>query len=683
MIGGSCKKVRRESGGPLRLSLFLVFSGMMLSSRLAAVPACPEPSEQIQPDGGTVRIFLKGDEFLHWQADAAGFTVLRDSAERWVYAAKAAGGGLVPSAARVGTDDPRQWGIPRRLLPEGEAARASAMRTLRRQPSSGSKEAGRRAATQGRLRNLVLLVEFPDRPHTYSKERFDALFNAAGYGVDEAVGSVSDFYREVTYGTLAVDSTLTEWILLDHEAAYYGKDLWGFDIRPREMVEEALAKLEARGFDFSTADGDQDGVVDSLTVIHAGGGQEYSGNDTDYIWSHQWTLTQPVLYDGTWVVSYHTEPERRGRDNNPASQGITRIGVICHEIGHILGLPDLYDYDYDSAGAGAFCLMASGSWNGLSGSQPAHPNAWCKVEAGWVTPVLVEGAGVISCRQVESHPQVYKLALGFPATEHFLVENRQGYGFDGGLPGSKHGLLIWHIDETAMNNDNQERYRVDLEEASGTQHLESNESAGDDRDYFRDGNLEAFDSGTIPDSRSHDGVKLGLSLYAISAPGAVMSFSARLDPDADYEIRRINCGGFAVGNWEADAEWKRGAPAYYHVKVEDTQGVPVAVYKTCRLGPVIKYKDKGFPAGDYRLKFHFMEPTFQKGGQRRFDLIVNGVTVLSNYDIVQRAGGWKRPRVESVDLTIVGDEGLKIMAVGLNGDRALLNGLEIISLNPF
>ena len=64
------------------------------------------------------------------------------------------------------------------------------------------------------------------------------------------------------------------------------------------MVQQALAALEARGFDFSTLDSDNDGWVDGLTVIHAGGGEEYTGNNANYIWSHQWEMTSTVTYDG-------------------------------------------------------------------------------------------------------------------------------------------------------------------------------------------------------------------------------------------------------------------------------------------------------------------------------------------------------------------------------------------------
>ena len=73
-------------------------------------------------------------------------------------------------------------------------------------------------------------------------------------------------------------------------------------------------------------------------------GQEYSGNSADCIWSHQWEMIEPLTRDGVTMSSYHTEPEIRGWSSSPSTQGIARIGVICHETGHFLGLPDLYDY---------------------------------------------------------------------------------------------------------------------------------------------------------------------------------------------------------------------------------------------------------------------------------------------------------------------------------------------------
>jgi len=44
--------------------------------------------------------------------------------------------------------------------------------------------------------------------------------------------------------------------------------------------------------------------------------------------------------DGVIVDDYIIVPEILALDGN-----ITTIGVICHELGHVFGLPDLYDID--------------------------------------------------------------------------------------------------------------------------------------------------------------------------------------------------------------------------------------------------------------------------------------------------------------------------------------------------
>jgi immune inhibitor A len=302
----------------------------------------------------------------------------------------------------------------------------------------------------------------------------------------------------------------------------------GRDAAPREMVQEALAALEARGFDFRTVDGDSDGWVDGLTIIHAGGGEEYGGNNPDYIWSHQWSLQSIVSYDGVRIQEYHTEPARRGYDGFPQTQGITRIGVICHENGHFLGLPDLYDYDYDSQGVGRFCLMAGGSWGGDDGTSPVHMSAWCKAYLHWVTPTLLSPGGMYSVPAVEMNPTLYKFRWSSSSNEYILIENRQGWGFDTDLPGTIRGILIWHVDETRLwngNNDDQDHYLVDLEEASGIQHLELDQNSGNDQDYYREGNATSFARTTSPNNLSYTGVPLGLDIIGISASGMLMSFN--------------------------------------------------------------------------------------------------------------------------------------------------------------
>jgi M6 family metalloprotease-like protein len=505
-----------------------------------AVPACPGPAKLKQPDGQFIEVVLRGDEFLHWHEDNAGFTILQNpQTGQWTYAVKASDGSLKPGTAVVGQADPRQVGLAPGLLPEGSIEHSSAVRQSRL-PLSPAQGGPSKLPRTGTMKNLVVLVQFPDKMGTRTVAEYQALFNTIGYTTDGAVGSVRDFYHEISYNALDVQSVVVDWITMDYGYAYYGgNDGYGNDSHPREMVVEALAKLEARGFDFSTLDADNDGWVDGLTLIHAGGGEEYGGNDPNYIWSHKWNMTSTVTYDGKSMFEYHTEPERRGWDTAPSTQGITRIGVICHENGHFLGLPDLYDYGYDSKGVGDFCLMAGGSWNGNYGTQPAHMSAWCKKLLGWLTPTVVAGAGTFTVPRVEQNPIVYQLSGPFPSTQYFLVENRQGSGFDASLPGSSRGLLIWHVDETVANNNDQTHFKVDLEEASGTQHLELNSNEGDDADYYRQGNATSFTASTTPNNLSYSGTALGLNISTVSATGSNMTFTIGALPVDHFEWATI------------------------------------------------------------------------------------------------------------------------------------------------
>src|SRR5205807_742226 len=138
-------------------------------------------------------------------------------------------------------------------------------------------------------------------------------------------------------------------------------------------------------------DTDNDGFVDAIFLIHAGGGAEAEPNPTkrkNMIWSHKWTLPQPFVNQGVKVFAYCTEPEDG------------RVGVFSHELGHLLGLPDLYDATYRSHGIGDWCLMAGGSWGG-EGNRPARMSCWCLSKLGWIKPKVVTGKETLQLDTLE------------------------------------------------------------------------------------------------------------------------------------------------------------------------------------------------------------------------------------------------------------------------------------------
>jgi len=533
--------------GPiLRRLPALIFVGVCLRAGVAlAVPAHPDSFAARQPDGSAVKLFLRGDEHGHWHEDQAGYAATR-SAEtgQWVYA-REVDGAIVPTVHVVGQVDPGAIGL---VKPDGGRIVARAGDRPARDPAFQQSLTPQTEGSGVTRMNLVILVNFSDLTIPYSNAQYEDLFNQVGYTDDGAVGSVKDYYHELTFDAVTVESVVVGPVTLDNGHVYYGGNVGGDDANPQQMVWEAIDKLEDPNygfdFDFSTVDGDNSGSIDGLTVIHAGGGEEYGGNNPNYIWSH-FSIFGFRQYDGVSMAVYHTEPARRGWDGYPSTWGVTRIGVICHEMGHFFGLPDLYDYGGDSRGAGDFCLMAGGSWNGDQGNSPAHMSAWCKSNRGLVTPTVISTPGVHALEEIVTTGQVYKLQGPFASDEYFLVENRQGAGFDAQLPGSSRGLLIWHVDESQPNNDNQNHYKVDVEEASGPQHLQLNQSSGNDLDYFRLGNATEFTDRTTPNNANYGGTFLGLNVTDVSATGPNMSFEVSFP----YEVT-VNVVNPAWGDTE-------------------------------------------------------------------------------------------------------------------------------------
>ena len=228
----------------LAIALFLT----LLSVQSAfAIPAASQPSEVIQPDGTLITVYLRGDEYTHWNESSDGYQITKNSMNEWVYMLSLAGKS-VASEHLVGKSNPQAINALRpdtaTLAQRGKqnrVLRSPARETTDSTQTSTLQQAPALSQTTGVMYNLVVLVNFSDLAVAYPTQDYDALMNQVGYAADGAVGSVKDYYHEVSYNTLTVQSVVPEPVTLSNGYAYYGaNDIFGNDVRPREMVSEAL-----------------------------------------------------------------------------------------------------------------------------------------------------------------------------------------------------------------------------------------------------------------------------------------------------------------------------------------------------------------------------------------------------------------------------------------------------------
>jgi len=299
----------------------------------------------------------------------------------------------------------------------------------------------------------IFCVKYPDYNNQYSIDNFQAMLFSDTW----SSGSAKKYYQEVSYGNFILQGTCYGWFTADSNRAYYGRTN-GFS-RAARLAKELAQKADSL-INYAEFDNNGDGYVDCFTCLHSGFGYEESGSGAD-IHSHSWSFTLAGVGEYTTndpdpnnpgqyikIDGYVCDPER----SNYANIGtMVSIGVFCHEWGHALGLPDLYDTDGGGSGLGAWCLMSTGSWGGNNASpwKPSHMCSWAKMDLGWLNPTAIRSNDFYSLPDVENNAKAFWLiSRQRTFKEYFLVENRQKKGFDTTLYNS--GLLVYHIDDSVI-----------------------------------------------------------------------------------------------------------------------------------------------------------------------------------------------------------------------------------------
>ena len=371
------------------LTAFALLSFVFISEIKAQIPVsdCPASPYAIditQPDGTKISIIGKGSMKNSWTETLDGYSIVKNKDGVYEYAQKD-NNRLIPSGFLVQEDKnnvDKQNFLDKQTKHLRSTITAEELTPARITGTSADNNPGINLAfpTQGTHKVLVLLIDYPDLTATHTVAEFENFMNQEDYN---DTGSFRDYYLKVSDNKLDVNADVVGWYRADSAYEYYGKKN-GYE-RTRGLVREAVDAAEAAGVDFSIYDNDEDGYIDGIILVHAGQGAE-EGSLEDYIWSHRSSLGSDYYrtYDGIIINDYMVNPERRVWSNSGAG-GMVGIGVFCHEFGHGLNLPDLYDIDYSSAGVGSWGLMAGATWLGDE-KVPGFMSAWSRVTLGWITP---------------------------------------------------------------------------------------------------------------------------------------------------------------------------------------------------------------------------------------------------------------------------------------------------------
>jgi M6 family metalloprotease-like protein len=373
--------------------------------------------------------------------------------------------------------------------------------------------------TKGDAKALALLIEFPDYPHRNTPAEIAESLFGEGPPSNGFLDSLKNYYARSSYGQLSISGGILGWYTtVDNSSALDIENTPWYTLR-ENVIKEALNYYKSQGYDFSPYDADNDGYIDCLMVFWS----VPQGTWGSFWWGYfigsfdaNFLLSGKRIRDYTWQPAY---------DN---VLGVMNLRTVIHEVGHVLGLPDYYDYSPDygpNGGLGGIDMMDSAAWD--------H-NCFSKWVLDWISPVVVASGS----RNLTLNPSGISndAVLVMPNvtandifSEFFMVQNRGRTGNDGNFAynGNEYqfpnnGLLIWHVDATLnasktdyfYNNQSATHKLLRLMEADGLEEIELGTGRANAGDFYVPGKI--FGNLSTPSSRNYAGQATGVTVSGIA-----------------------------------------------------------------------------------------------------------------------------------------------------------------------
>ncbi len=528
------------------------FAGLLSAAYLTWVPV-----SVTQPDGGKAELFASGDEFYNWLHDKDGYTVKRNAKGWYVYLDNRSGEDFVYTGLAAGRDNPALHN----LRPEANLS-AERIGRIRLEGAQLFRQANTaKAPTTGTLNNLCIFIRFSDQPEfTESISTYDNMFNGT------SGNTLQNYYLEASYNQLdigttfypAPGTTVLSW-QDSHPRVYYSPyhdslnpagylgGPYGEERKDREftLLVNAVNGVSSQVPSGLNLDGDNDGLVDNVCFIIRGSTDGWA----ELLWPHMWSIYDQYAYiNGKRVYSFNFQladfMTYRG------------VGVLCHEMFHTLGAPDLYHYSYNG-------ISPAGSWDVMNSdtNPPQHMGAYMKHKYGhWIPSIpTLSAAGTYTLNPLTSATdQCLRINSTNSTREFFIVEFRKKTGtFESSIPGS--GLLIYRINSLLNGNAYGPPDEVYLYRPNGT--LTSNGSPSS-ANFSTETGRTSFNDSTNPKDFLWDNSLGGISLSAIgSAAGSTISFY--YNPSTKpYNLSGESYGGSIDLTW---SEPLTGAPDHYNI----------------------------------------------------------------------------------------------------------------------
>lgn len=195
---------------------------------------------------------------------------------------------------------------------------------------------------------IAILVDFPDRPATKTAAELKQVFDGDTYfdyikedgnGWTDGYyytnrGSVRQYYADCSGGQFTPRFDVVGPFRLPKNASEYINNTGDHSALRDPALNAADTAVDFKQYDL-------------IVVIAAGHCYQYTGNDNDISASLRWGGA--FTRDGKAFQGYIGYSELAGGSNMTYT---TSVGTMCHEMGHAIGLPDLYPTDYSWLVAG-------------------------------------------------------------------------------------------------------------------------------------------------------------------------------------------------------------------------------------------------------------------------------------------------------------------------------------------